>query len=286
MPQLLRGVVDVLLYGHLWIALGAVALYTQSNYLLSGTLKPDAFSAFLFCGTLGLYALHRLFALRIVDNLLQLGRYRRVYKLRWLNWLMVVGAGAGCLLIWGQLSLPVRRTLIIPCLLSALYVLPVFGGARLRDLSYLKVFVLALVWAWLTVIVPAVEVPLSVSLKVGLLAGERFFFIFANGLTFDIRDVGIDRRAAVRTLPGKIGMVGSKWLAYAALVLMASCSAVAYYLHIYPLSVLLAVIFSGLGMALLVYGARPERSDYYFTGWVDGIMILQFCLFYILEMLA
>ena len=54
----------------------------------------------------------------------------------------------------------------------------------------------------------------------------------------------------------------------------------------YNLGQLLGLLLS-YGIAFgLVYQAHSERPDYYFTGLLDGTMLLQFSLFYFLGLIG
>ncbi|MCI2230058.1 hypothetical protein MC378_12840 [Polaribacter sp. MSW13] len=103
--------------------------------------------------------------------------------------------------------------------LTFLYAIPFFSGfhRNLRDVSYLKIIVVALVWAGITVLVPVVDAGLGLSLNIGLLFLQRFLIVIVLILPFDIRDVKYDA-ISLQTIPKKIGVQHTKRLGLSLLV--------------------------------------------------------------------
>ena len=73
-------------------------------------------------------------------------------------------------------------------------------------------------------------------------------------------------------------MKKAKWLAYMALMLMLIFGWLNVRLDAYDLSNWLGLCISGLLTATLIYFAKEERSDYYFTGLIDSMLLLQLLL--------
>ena len=187
-----------------------------------------------------------------------------------------MSAGSISLWFYWQLSTSLQWHLVWPCLLAMGYVLPVlFAKKRLRDLNYLKIFLIALVWPWLTVFLPAAEQHMHFNLPVYLMCLERFFFIFAITLPFDIRDLEIDAHMDVKTIPGGIGVKKSKILASVLLLAMLACSSLNWILNAYNHWIMLAMILSAFSSFLLIMKSDRSKHDYYYTGLMDGTMILQ-----------
>ena len=197
---------------------------------------------------------------------------------------IVVTAGILSLVSFVQLDWSVQRLLFIPVFITALYILPVFKGKRLRDVAYIKIFVLAAVWSWLTVIIPVKFLQLPVDNVIIILFTERVFFIFAITIPFDIRDIHTDRSTRLVTLITKLGMDYSKYLAIAFLIL-------ALILDSYLMKVEFITIYTLLGFIItyticisLILRSSPQRDDQYFTGWIDGTMILLLFLIIVLNL--
>lgn len=271
--------IDFILYSNLWIALAAVGMVWQSEFLLFGRLGWTPYAGFVFFATLFLYAVHRLVGLSRVQPFRSTGRYRVIARFRRpIALCALLAAGAGS---WYYFKLPfaTQWQLLFPCLLSLAYVLPVFEGKRrLRDLHYLKIFLIAIAWAWITVLLPAANRAWALNVPALLMALERAFFIFSITLPFDIRDLEVDAHTGVRTLPGRLGPFRTRLLAAAALASMLLCSWLNYRLDVYQGSTLAALCGSAVLSYALIHFADRVEHDYYFSGALDGMMLLQFLM--------
>jgi len=169
--------------------------------------------------------------------------------------------------------------LVIPSILSLGYVLPfVKGNKRLRDFDYIKIFLVAIVWGVITVLMPILERTTDLTLSHFLILSERMFFIFAITLPFDIRDLKIDAHIAVKTIPSMIGIKKTKKLALFSLVLVMVFAGMNVYLGTYQLVHFVAIMISCFSTLLFVNYSDKTDADYFFTGLMDGTMILQFLL--------
>ncbi len=268
--------IDLLLYGNFWIAGAALAMSMQTEWLFRAKLTPTPLHGFIFFATLLLYAVHRLVGMQKVAAFRERGRFQIIFRYR--RHITAYALIAGALSVWFFLRLPWRVQVAtpVPALLSLAYVLPFLAGRRrLRDLHYVKIFMIALVWTWVSVLLPAYYWGLAGQIPVWITAAERFFFVFAITLPFDIRDLKVDAHTQVRTLPGVLGLRGARRLAILALCLMTAVAALNYYLDAYSVAVFLALLLSAGLSYVLIHRANRMTHDYYFTGLIDGMMIVQ-----------
>ena len=270
---------NLLLYGNFWIAASALALGLQTQYLLSGQFHLDTFSGFLFFSTLFIYAMHRIVGLEKVKPFQDHGRYQVIAQYK--NHILIyagIGMLLACWFFW-QLPFKFHWLLILPCFISLGYVFPVLTGKRrLRDLSFIKIFLIAIVWAWITVVLAAKNIKMIHNIPMIIMALERACFVFAITLPFDIRDLEVDRFSKVKTLPTILGVKKTKWLAGISILLMLLLSSLNYRIDAYSINNLVALILSGVSTFALIYFSDRFKQDYYFTGILDGTMILQFLL--------
>ena len=177
----------------------------------------------------------------------------------------------------------VQLATVLAGLLSMAYVLPWLGGRRrLRDLNYLKIFLIAFVWAWVSVVLPALALHLEWSIPVWILFLERLLFIFAITLPFDIRDLEVDAHNRVLTLPAVLGLKKTRILAAGSLFVMLLLSLLNYWVQAYSAGAVLGLGCSvGIAYGLIHFSPRFQH-DYYFSGLLDGMMILQFLIIYTL----
>ena len=279
---MLRPLVNLLLYGHFWIAAAALAMTIQTHLLLEGSWHWSNLDAFITSGTLTIYALHRMVAIRIGGGSPQVGRFKIMQDFRWHIIAYAVLAAILAAYFYWQLPTFLKLSLLLPNLIALGYVLPLLNGRRLRDLPYLKIFLIALSWAWITVIAPAQSVGLAFDRSILLMALERACFIFAITIPFDIRDMAQDQQAAVSTLPGQWGVLRAKRIALAALALMVILVSFNYWLDRYSFGACFGLLISAASSAFLIWKTTPEKHDYYFTGLLDGTMIIQFGLVWLL----
>jgi len=283
MRKWLIPLIDLILYSNFWIALAALAMTLQTQLFLLGKLQYSPYWVFVFSGSLFLYALHRIVGLEKAKPFQESGRYQVIVTFKhhiqvYAALSILVSAFFFFLLPW-----PVQLSLFLPALLSLAYVIPVLKGKkRLRDVHFVKVFLIAIVWTWLTVFLPALELGLEQQLSTILMCLERVCFVFAITIPFDIRDLEIDQFNKVKTIPSRYGIKKSKAIA---LFLLAMALGFAY-LNLYTLGIsawqFLAYLLSSLVAAVLIMKSTGERHDYYYTGLLDGTMILQAFLVFLL----
>ncbi|BDS11880.1 UbiA family prenyltransferase [Aureispira anguillae] len=268
--------INFLLYSNIYIALCAVAMTAQTLYVFKITIKTStALVGLVFFSTLVIYALHRLVSLSKVDKSLEVERFNVIgdYK-RHIRSYAILGmvGGAICFLFLNQTT---QYALVIPAVLSLGYVIPFMGSQklRLRDLHFVKIFLIAIVWAYVTVLLPILEHNIPIETRtIGMLV-ERMLFIFAITLPFDLRDWEIDKKNNVRTLPATIGVRNTLYLATIILVFWMLLIG-----QIYPQNIAFALCFSGLSTGIFIYYSPQQKHDYYFTALMDGTMIAQYLL--------
>lgn len=276
---LLKKFIDLILYSNLWIALAAVSMSLQTQLLLFGELRRDPLFGFIFFATLCLYAVHRLVGLRKVKPFQEAGRFKVIARFQSHILVYALVSAAAAAWFFFRLTWRMQMAAVLPSLIGLGYVLPVIGGSRrLRDLHYIKIFLIAGAWSWITAGLVAASRHWGLTLPALVLLLERACFVFAITLPFDIRDLQVDAFTKVETLPARLGIRRTKGLAAAALLLMLALVAWNYRMDVYTLPQALALLLSALLSYALIHFSDRIRHDYYFTGLIDGMMTLQFLL--------
>ena len=279
--QFIKKFVDLLLYGNFWIAAAALCMGLQTQFILVGRFYFSTFIWFLFSSTLFLYAIHRIVGLKKVAAFQDQGRYLVISTFRSHIIFYALVSALAAAIFYLLLPLRLQISIILPGLISMAYVLPFLAGRRrLRDLHYVKIFMIMATWAWITVVIPAMELNLAQQIPVWLMTLERALFIFAITLPFDIRDLEVDQHSSVKTIPAYIGKAKSIGLALVCLFLVAICAWLNYCIDVYSAPVFVAMLLSILSTGALVWWSRHQKHDYYFTGLLDGTMLLQLGLVY------
>lgn len=267
---------------HLFIALCAMCSFYQT-VLLTG---KDAFPLdhLLTTGALTLlfYQLHGL-----TDHLWQQKKGVHGHEYSPVGWLIIVSILLSIIAIGNTIfdhGISGLLLLLPATLISGLYILPAFrDGSRLRDLRYAKIFLISFTWAWVTGVWPAwltISEPDTFEFWPVWVSGlERFAFIFALTVPFDIRDMQIDNSQGIKTLPLKLGITKSKWYAYVALVVhMALLAHMLLKAGASPQGILIMTPVIFLVTAAVIHFSTPDRPDHFFSGIVDGCIILEFLL--------
>ena len=166
------------------------------------------------------------------------------------------------------------ETLIISIpfnILTILYAVPFLSGLakNLRQISYLKIIIVAFVWAGFTVLLPLVDAEVSVDVNTIFIFLQRFLFVVVLILPFDIRDVKYDA-ISLQTIPKKIGVDQTKRLGLLLLIL----SLILEYL--FPSSSRLNTPFMLFFFLVIIFLMRSkiEQSKYYSSFWVESLPII------------
>ena len=174
------------------------------------------------------------------------------------------------------------------CIRDSLYVLPVFkNGNRLRDINFIKIFVISFVWAGLTALLPIAKetfpTPNNITTMLFL---ERFIYIFAITLPFDIRDQEVDNLSGVKTIAARLGSRYTLLLCFILLVIdtLLNC-------HLTNLGVgyfgtpIVYCTTNAVTMVIIILALRMKH-DWFYTGGIDGAMyipLLIWLLFYLMS---
>lgn len=281
-PKTLKWIFDFYLFGNFHIALCAVAitLTTQSFFYLS--LRRELL-VFVFCGTFFGYNLQRLPAV-FEKNSIQRQFRRHHWNTQHRILLTLVSAIAAIAFIWSFSQLHVRSQLValVPAFLSFAYAFPVIPARgkwrKLREISGIKIFIIAITWAISCVLLPFAAVHHSgatwFSAAALLWALACALLIFALTVPFDVRDLHYDAEK-LKALPSLLGVKKSIYIAIAALIISAVIPWINWhYLDTGNERQALAYSVWAIIASVFVYRSSPERQEYYFSFVIDGLILL------------
>lgn len=170
-----------------------------------------------------------------------------------------------------QLLVNVLIATAILGLLTLLYALPVFGNSRnLRSLAGIKIFVIAMVWAGTTVLLPVINAQQLLNQPVLIDFFQRFCLVVVLTLPFEIRDLVYDSNT-LETIPQRIGVRKTRLFGIILLTLIVIIEIFQQQFRSYSLLSLFLVCVI-LGVFLL--GSRERQSKYYASFWVESIPII------------
>jgi len=153
---------------------------------------------------------------------------------------------------------------------TLLYALPLYKSRNLRSLSGAKIYIIAIVWVGVAVLVPLEYHNLRFNLKIFYQCLEIFLFVIALTLPFEIRDLKYDE-FGLGTIPQKLGISKTKWLGTVLLIAAAGVSSLSSYISDSHLPISWGIYLITLAF---IWGTKEEQGDYYTSFWVEGIPIL------------
>lgn len=284
--------IEFFFYGNVFISLCTTGLLLQTYVLLGVKIQFDSIAFLVFFSTLFIYSLHRLFAYRRIPidqrGPITSWASRNYFSL----FMMVIVGGGGAIIMSFHLTQTEFFALLLPGIISFLYEFPLIRHnkqfKRIRNFWLLKVFLITAVWGFTTVALPAIEAGLSlVDWKVWLLVLNRSLFILPLALCFDARDILFDKAEGLNTIPIKIGLEKMPRLYVQLLAAFVIASMLQFgFLPAFRPGVLLALIASAFITYRMVIKTIPRKSDLYYTFGVDGMMILQFLLVWLFNLIV
>ncbi|MCE9537908.1 MAG: hypothetical protein K8R85_01640 [Bacteroidetes bacterium] len=264
---------DFILFGNIFVALGAVCLVQSSIIQLHFTDHLLSYSILVFFATLFVYNFQRIFYKSPSDN--NPGSIRR-------NWIFNNKASIKLLSLIGFIGVSITffyndykiLLYLSPLLiLSLVYFLPFI---KLRKNPWLKLLTLVLVWTMATAVVPILLTGTEHFTKNDFLhIFVRFCFMMAICIPFDIRDLEIDKADAVSTLPLLLSENTARWLAFGFMLLYIFLIIPEYFFGMINLKVFMALLISAVLNAMLVLMSNSKRSEYFYVAGIDGTMIVQ-----------
>lgn len=140
---------------------------------------------------------------------------------------------------------------------------------NLRSISGLKIYVIAAVWSGVTVLLPLINNDYTLNYDVGITFIQRFIFVIALMLPFEIRDMKYDS-LKLSTIPQRIGIAKTKIIGALLLVGFFVLEYLKDDININGILVKSAITVITLIFVLLAY---KNQSKYYSAFWVEGIPV-------------
>ena len=149
---------------------------------------------------------------------------------------------------------------------------------NLRLISGLKVYLIALVWSGVTVILPIVNNGFDFNADVGITFCQRFIFVLALMLPFEIRDLQYDS-LKLATIPQKIGAKNTKVMGVLLLIVFLLLEFLKTHILVKQVTVIATIACITL---LFIVFSKKEQGKFYSAFWVEGLPILWMLLLYYL----
>jgi 4-hydroxybenzoate polyprenyltransferase len=261
---LLRKGINFIIKNNIWIALAAISLYFTVILQLNIPMHLSLYAVFLFFATLFTYTLYQ-----IPENK---ENYLKSKLISLLVYVFIL------LIILPNLSLSIINILIINVFLSILYKYPKFlffnFKLPLRNYWFLKANIVALVWTFSSVIIAFILFKIN-PLEHMLLFIEKFVFILALSLPYDIKDIEQDKNElAMNSFVLQFGI--KKTILVSQILLFLAFLLSTLYTHSIQLSTILIYF-----LAICTIENIPKlKSRNKFIFYIDGLIILYFIVVY------
>lgn len=153
-----------------------------------------------------------------------------------------------------------------------------FSVSNLRNIAGIKVYIIALVWACVGVVLPILENERDFTGVMILTTAQRFVFVIVLMLPFEIRDLQYDD-LKLATIPQKIGITTTKVLGF---TLIGIVGLLEYLKGNEPNILMISLLLTLCLTAFLLRFMTANRSWYYTAFWVESVPLFWLLLLLLL----
>ena len=141
---------------------------------------------------------------------------------------------------------------------------------NLRSISGLKIHIIALSWAMVTVLLPLINNNYNFDFDVGITFLQTFLYVMVLILPFDIRDMQYDS-LKLGTIPQKIGIRNTRILGFVLLVIFFFAEFLKD--QLLPNFILAKLVLVIITMFFILFSSE-NRGKYFSAFWVEGLPIV------------
>lgn len=277
--RLLKNIFDFYLNASIHVALSVYALSWITLYEF-GLVYNESVLYFIFYATITGYNFVKYFGLV---------KFHHRSLANWLKVIQVFSAFCFLLLCYYAFQLETKTLLYLFgfAVVTFLYAFPFLPKhifldqqQNLRSISGLKIYIIGLVWAGVTVLIPLLDTNYNIfQLDVWLTVLQRFLFVIVLMLPFEIRDLRYDS-LKLATLPQKIGVKQTKILGGILLLVFYLLEFLKDKIH--TISSMVLFIVTSVALLFLMF-SKENQGKYYSGFWVESmpviwlLLILMFC---------
>ncbi|MFK5983043.1 MAG: hypothetical protein QM499_09025 [Flavobacteriaceae bacterium] len=247
----------------------AVCAFLVVNALEFSILISNDLLGFVFFGTITAY------------NFVKYAEVIRTrFKELW-GYLKIVQIISLLALIYFTLQLSFETLLITGgfAMLTFFYAIPFLKNKNLRNFTGLKITIVAVVWAGVTVLVPLVNEGVNLEFNVWISFVQRFLFVFVLTLPFEIRDLQFDE-LALGTLPQRVGVRKTNTIG---IILLSVLLMLEFLKPIKNFEFEISLVVSVIVLGLFLLYSKRSQSKYYASFWVESIPILWLLTLYLFQ---
>jgi 4-hydroxybenzoate polyprenyltransferase len=247
-------------------------MVNQTYDLLLETTPDKYLLGFIFSATICSYSFHWWLT---SQSLVASPRIEWVKKHRHYHLILFFIGLVGCAVFFYFL-LPFWYWLMISAVVTFLYSAPKIPHPwfrALRKVAIGKTIFLALVWMYVTTMLPLLVEGAEWTTPVVLFVISRFFFIYAICIMFDFRDREDDQAAGIRSMITWFSEKGVDSLFFISLLIYAAASVFLIRFDFSILTIIVLLIPGVIAAAIYQY-AKRNFGDYLYYFILDGLMML------------
>ncbi len=170
---------------------------------------------------------------------------------------------------------------------SIFYGVPFYKNKSLRDLPFIKIFIISFIWAAMTVSFPLLSANninqyLIVNTKYPipyLLFLEKFLFVLAITLLCDVNDADWDKKGGVKTIPNFFGLDKTKFLIY---FILSIVTCLDFYLYGENKRFLFSSIATLVITLSVTKNTEVKPASVFFKDGIDALLILQWLIIWVI----
>ncbi len=234
-------------------------------------IQNQSLALFVFFSTILSYNMIRLFQLNRINSTTAIWIRANKKPLILLNILALSGV------IYYAFDLRIEGFIaLFPFVIATLfYVIPIKKKVNgLRQVPGLKLFLISFSWAGITLYFPIQEAGFLEVSNLWLYIAQRFFFIMAITIPFDIRDAQFDL-PKLATIPQVLGVNKAKMMAVVAVFVFIWID----FFLLDTSSVMFIVDLTIAILSLFLIGfSSVNRPRFYTTFWIDGLPIIWYIM--------
>lgn len=157
---------------------------------------------------------------------------------------------------------------VLVLFITILYTLPLFPQKNnMRNWSGIKIYLVAIAWVGVTVVLPVVNEELGFSFQIAFKCLQRFLFVFILMLLFEIIDLQFDA-TPLKTIPQRIGIQKTKFINYLLIVFFLLLE---FFTPNFNGNQFLVSLLVSFILFVFTFFANSNRNKYYTSLWVESV---------------
>lgn len=263
----LQKIFHLYLHGSIHVGVAVFAL-VQMTFYFSGIALDWTVSLLAFSGTVFSYNFIK------YAELVYKSRGASSKDLRWVIAISLIALGVSIVCFF-NLNFHAQLVTLGFVVLAFLYAIPIYPKIpNLRNWAGIKIYIVSLCWAGVSLIVPIVNAGALLSVDIAIKFVQRFVLVLILILIFEIVDLQFDDKK-LKTVPQTLGILRTKFLILLLLVPF-------YGLEFFKIGFQPIQAFNNLLLVgLVVYYtlvASPNKTKYFTLFWVESVPIFWWLL--------